>query len=657
MNSSDEMKAVNAIRFLSIDMIEKAKSGHPGLPIDAAPMAYVLWEKLMNFNPEDPHWLNRDRFVLSAGHGSALLYSLLYFNQYHVSLDDIKKFRQLGSRTPGHPEFNHTDGVDATTGPLAQGLGMAVGMAIAERHLANLYNRPSYEIINHYTYALVGDGDLMEGLSHEALNIAGDKKLSKLIVLYDSNDISLDGPLDLSTEENVEERVKAAGWDYQLVDDGNDLTAIQTAIKNAQRTDQPSFIEVKTIIGYGTPLAGTNKIHGAAMGPENVAKTRKNYHWDLAPFEFSKDIYDTYANYVNLKSVNYSEWQDLFNKYSYEYPEEAGQLKKQTLNVKDIKTSYQPGDEIATRVASSELLQQIADKNPQFWGGAADLSSSNKTYLKDKGDFTDANPSGRNIFFGVREFGMGTAVNGINLHGGSRSFGSTFFVFSDYMKAAIRLAAIQHLPSIFIYSHDSLAVGEDGPTHEPIEQLAGLRAIPNINVIRPADANETEAAWKVIGNTTDKPSILVTSRQKLPVLKETINAPVEKGGYILSNSKADTPDGILIASGSEVHLALEAQDKLSEQNFDVRVVSMPSIELFNRQSQAYKDSVLPLEVEHRVAIEMGTSFVWAQFTGLKGAIIGVDRFGASGKGPEVVDSYGFNTENIVNTFKKLWDKF
>lgn len=657
MSSPDEMKAVNALRFLSIDMIEKAKSGHPGLPIDAAPMAYVLWEKMMNFNPKDPKWLNRDRFVLSAGHGSALLYSLLHFNKFSVSMDDIKQFRQLGSMTPGHPEFGHTEGIDATTGPLAQGLGMAVGMAIAERHLANVYNRPEYNIIDHYTYALVGDGDLMEGLSHEALNIAGDKKLSKLIVLYDSNDISLDGPLSLSTEEDVAGRVKAAGWDYSYVKDGNDLDAIQSAIESAKRTDQPSFIEVKTVIGYGTPLAGTNKVHGAAMGPENVEKTRENYHWDLAPFEFSKDIYDMYDNFVNLKSVAYSDWKDLFNKYSYEYPAEAGQLRANTLDTSSIKTSYKPGDEIATRVASSELLQQVADKNPQFWGGAADLSSSNKTYLKDDGDFTDENPIGRNIFFGVREFGMGAAVNGINLHGGSRAFGSTFFVFSDYMKAAIRLAAIQHLPSIFIYSHDSLAVGEDGPTHEPIEQLVGLRAIPNVNVIRPADANETEAAWKVIGETTDKPNILVTSRQKLPVLKETLAAPVAKGGYILSNSTVATPDGILIASGSEVHLALEAQNKLSELNFDVRVVSMPCIELFNRQSQEYRDSVLPPDVEHRVAIEMGTSFVWSQFTGLKGAIIGVDRFGASGKGPKVVDSYGFNTENVVNTFKKLWDKF
>lgn len=528
---------------------------------------------------------------------------------------------------------------------------------MAERHLAAVYNRPGYNIIDHYTYALVGDGDLMEGLSQEAINIAGNKKLSKLVVLYDSNNISLDGPLDLSTSENAAGRFKAAGWDYSLVQDGNDLAEIEAAIKAAKKSDRPSIIEVKTVIGYGTPLQGTNKVHGAAIGEDNVKATRKFYNWDLAPFEFTKDIYDQYQGYLDIKSVQYQKWQDLYRKYSLEFTNEVSQLTAKTLDTADIKTSYKTGDEIATRNVSSELMQQIAKKNPQFWGGAADLSSSNKTYLSDDGNFTDGNPIGRNIFFGVREFGMATAINGINLHGGSRAFGSTFFVFSDYLKAAIRLAALQKLPSTFVFSHDSLAVGEDGPTHEPVEQLTGLRAIPNVNLFRPADAHETEAAWKFIGNTTDKPSILVTSRQKLPVLAETEDAPIEKGGYILSDAKNGTPDGILIACGSEVQLAMNAQKELEKQNFDVRVVSMPSIEIFNRQPQSYKDKVLPPEVENRIAIEMGTSFVWNQFTGLKGTVIGVNKFGTSGKGPEVVDKYGFNTAHVIEVFKQQWDKF
>lgn len=649
-----EMQAIDALRFLSVDMIQKAGSGHPGVAIGAAPMAYALWEKVMKFNPADSKWLNRDRFVLSAGHGSSLLYSLLYFNGFGLTIDDIKQFRQLGSKTPGHPEYGHTEGVDATTGPLSQGLAMAVGMALAEKHLAAVYNKPGYNVIDHYTYSLVGDGDLMEGLSEESLNIAGDKGLNKLIVLYDSNDVSLDGPLSLSTNENVKDRVEAAGWDYSRVENGNtDVDAILDAINAAKKTDKPSLIEVKTTIGYGAPGAGTHNVHGAPLGEEGVQKMREFYDWKLAPFEFTEEIHGFFDRAVTSKKPAYDEWKKMFDGYKEKYPEAASQLTTISLNVDGLETSYKPGDEIATRVASSEILQELAKNNPQFWGGAADLASSNKTYLADDGDFSADTPAGRNVFFGVREFGMATAVNGMNLHGGNRAYGSTFFVFTDYMRAAIRLAAIMHCPSIFIGSHDSIAVGEDGPTHEPIEQLASFRAMPDLNVIRPADANETLAAWKVIAKTTDRPSLLVTSRQKLPVLEQTIDAPVEKGAYIVSKEEGPQPDGILIAAGSEVSLALKAQKLLKEQGKDVRVVSMPSVNLFKEQDAEYQESILPKNIEKRMAIEMGASQSWYEFTGLHGKVMGIDRFGASGKGPKVIEEYGFTPEHVAEEFMEL----
>lgn len=649
-----EMQAVNALRFLSADMIEKANSGHPGVAIDASPMAYGLWEKVMNFNPEDSHWLNRDRFVLSAGHGSSLLYSLLYFNGFGLTIDDIKNFRQLGSKTPGHPEYGHTNGVDATTGPLSQGIAMAVGMAMAEKHLAAQYNKPGFPVIDHYTYSIIGDGDLMEGLSEEAINLAGDKGLSKLIVLYDSNDVSLDGPLSLSTNESVKERVLAAGWDYQLVKDGNtDVDAIVDAIRQAQKTDKPSMIEIKTIIGYGTPQQGTNAVHGSALGEENLAKMREFFDWQYAPFEIPASIQQFFDDAVADKRPVYDKWAKMFEEYAHKFPEEAKQLTRDDLDTDGISTEYKPGDEVATRVANSEVLGEVAKRNPQLWGGAADLFSSNKTYLKDDGNFTKDNPAGRNVFFGVREFGMAAAVNGMNLHGGNRAFGSTFFVFTDYLRAAVRLAALMHLPSIFIGTHDSIAVGEDGPTHEPIEQLTSFRAMPNLNVIRPADANETVSAWKLIGKTTDRPSMMVLTRQKLPVLKETVNAPVDKGAYIIADSQKETPDGILIAAGSEVSLALAAKEKLAAEGMDVRVVSMPVMNLFNEQPESYRESVLPKNVTKRMAIEMGASMSWYQYVGLNGKVMGIDRFGASGNGAKVVAKYGFTVDNVVNEFKKL----
>lgn len=649
-----EMQAVNALRFLSADMIEKANSGHPGIVIDASPMAYGLWEKVMNFNPEDSHWLNRDRFVLSAGHGSSLLYSLLYFNGFGLTTDDVKNFRQLGSKTPGHPEYGHTNGVDATTGPLSQGIAMAVGMAMAEKHLAAQYNKPGFPVIDHYTYSIIGDGDLMEGLSEEAINLAGDKGLSKLIVLYDSNDVSLDGPLSLSTNESVKERVLAAGWDYQLVKDGNtDVDAIVDAIRQAQKTDKPSMIEIKTIIGYGTPHQGTNAVHGSALGEENIAKMREFFDWQYAPFEFPESVKQFFDDAVADKRPVYDKWAKMFEEYAHKFPAEAKQLTRDDLDTDGIATEYKPGDEVATRVANSEVLGEVAKRNPQLWGGAADLFSSNKTYLKDDGNFTKDNPAGRNVFFGVREFGMAAAVNGMNLHGGNRAFGSTFFVFTDYLRAAVRLAALMHLPSIFIGTHDSIAVGEDGPTHEPIEQLTSFRAMPNLNVIRPADANETVSAWKLIGKTTDRPTMMVLTRQKLPVLKETVNAPVDKGAYIIADSQKDTPDGILIAAGSEVSLALAAKEKLAAEGMDVRVVSMPVMNLFNEQPESYRESVLPKNVTKRMAIEMGASMSWYQYVGLNGKVLGIDRFGASGNGAKVVAQYGFTVDNVVNEFKKL----
>lgn len=649
-----EMQAVNALRFLSADMIEKANSGHPGVAIDASPMAYGLWEKVMNFNPEDPKWLNRDRFVLSAGHGSSLLYSLLYFNGFGLTIDDVKNFRQLGSKTPGHPEYGHTAGVDATTGPLSQGIAMAVGMAMAEKHLAAQYNKPDFPVIDHYTYSIIGDGDLMEGLSEEAINLAGDKGLSKLIVLYDSNDISLDGPLSLSTNENVKERVLAANWDYQLVENGDtDVDAIVDAIRKAQKTDKPSMIEIKTTIGYGTPQQGTNAVHGSALGEENIAKMREFYDWKYAPFEIPAEIQQFFDDAVADKRSAYNDWSKMFEEYAHQFPAEAKQLTRDDLDTEGLATSYKPGDAIATRVASSEVLGEVAKRNPQLWGGAADLFSSNKTYLKDDGNFTKDNPAGRNVFFGVREFGMAAAVNGMNLHGGNRAFGSTFFVFTDYLRAAVRLAALMHLPSIFIGTHDSIAVGEDGPTHEPIEQLTSFRAMPNLNVIRPADANETVSAWKLIGKTTDRPTMLVLTRQKLPVLKETVDAPVDKGAYIVADSEKETPDGILLAAGSEVALALAAKKKLAEEGQDVRVVSVPVMNLFNEQPASYRESVLPKNVTKRLAIEMGASMSWYQYVGLDGKVLGIDRFGASGNGDKVVEQFGFTADNVVNEFKKL----
>lgn len=651
-NAADQL-AVTALRMMSVDMIERANSGHPGSPLGMAPLAYTTWERFMNFEPTDPQWLNRDRFVLSGGHCSALLYSLLHFNGFDLPLAEIKNFRQLGSKTPGHPEYQLTAGVDCSTGPLGQGLGMAVGMAMAERHLAAMYNRPEFPIIDHYTYCVVGDGDLMEGISEEAINLAGKNQLAKLIVLYDSNDVTLDGPLDLSTRENVAKRVEAAGWDYQRVEDGDDLLSISRAIKRAQQASRPSLIEVKTIIGEGSLAAGTNKVHGNPLGKESMAATRQYYGWDYEPFNYPVEVYERFNQQLEIKHRAYQEWQQLFNDYQLTYPNEAVALEKQSLDTTTLVSHHQVGEQVSTRVANAETLQDLAAANSNLWGGAADLFASNKTNLKTADAFNSYNYRGRNIYFGVREFGMATATNGINLHGGSRAYCSTFMAFSDYLKPAIRLAALQHLPSIFIFTHDSLAVGEDGPTHEPVEQLAMLRTIPNVQVFRPADSNETIAAWKVIAATTDRPSIIIASRQNLPVLAETIQADAERGAYIAAKETTRL-DGIILASGSELSLALSAKQVLADKyDQDVRVVSVLSMERFNAQSQEYQRAILPATARRRLAVEMATPNLWYQYVGLDGDVIGVDRFGMSGNGPTITAQYGFTVENIIKRYLAL----
>lgn len=644
--TDQDQQAVDALRFMSMDMIERAHSGHPGSPMGMAPLAYTLWEKFLCFNPNDPQWLNRDRFVLSGGHCSALLYSLLHFNGFDLSLEDIKSFRQLGSRTPGHPEYRLTPGVDASTGPLGQ------GFAMAERHLALQYNKPGYSIIDHYTYSIVGDGDLMEGVADEAMSLAGKNRLGRLIVLYDSNDVSLDGPLNLSNNENAGERFKAAHWDYQLVEDGTDMNAIARAISRAQKSPQPSLIEVKTIIGYNSPNEGTNKVHGNPLGADNLAVTRENYQWEDPPFEYPDSVYQQFAQYVMGKKERYNEWQALFADYQRAFPAKAKQLVAQRLDIRDLANHYRPGEKVSTRVANSMAMQDLAKRYPQLWGGSADLFSSNKTLLKDYDAFKPANYGGRNIYFGVREFAMAAAINGINLHGGSRAYCSTFMVFSDYLKAAIRLAALQQLPSIFILTHDSLMVGEDGPTHEPVEQLAMLRTIPNVQVFRPADANELVAVWQTIAKTTDRPSVIIASRQDLPVLSETVGAVCERGAYVAADTHK--PQGIIMASGSELSLALAARDRLAKQhNIHVRVVSMVSMERFNQQSAAYREQILPGRIRTCLAVEMASPAMWGQYVGLDGDVIGVDQFGQSGDGQTIADQYGFTVDNVVKHFLDL----
>ncbi|MBY0200180.1 transketolase [Priestia megaterium] len=655
--------SIDTIRTLSIDAIEKVRSGHPGMPMGAAPMAHTLWAKFMNYNPSNPNWFNRDRFVLSAGHGSMLLYSLLHLTGYDLSLDDLKNFRQWGSKTPGHPEFGHTPGVDATTGPLGQGIAMAVGMAMAERHLASTYNRENLNVIDHYTYSICGDGDLMEGVSAEAASLAGHLKLGRLVVMYDSNDISLDGDLHMSFSESVANRFKSYGWQVLRVEDGNDVEAIAKALTEAKANEeQPTLIEVKTIIGYGSPnKGGKSDSHGSPLGPDELKLVKEQYNWNYEEEFYIPEEVKLY--FKQLKEVSERKeqvWNELFAKYRETYPTLAEELQKSIKGElperwdMDIPIYRIGEDKLATRASSGEVLNALAKNVPQLFGGSADLASSNKTLLKGEGNFSSADYSGRNIWFGVREFAMGAAVNGMALHGGVKVFGATFFVFSDYLRPAIRLAALMKLPVIYVFTHDSIAVGEDGPTHEPIEQLASLRAMPGVSTIRPAEGNETAAAWKLAVESKEEPTVLVLTRQDLPTLATSEKAyeGVKKGAYIISEAK-NKAEGLLLASGSEVSLAVQAQKVLEQEGIYVSVVSMPSWDRFEKQSNSYKESILPKNLKARLGIEMGSSQGWSRYVGDNGNVLAIDQFGASGNGDKLIQEYGFTVENVISHFKKL----
>lgn len=653
--------SINAIRFLGVDAIEKSKSGHPGIVMGAAPMAYSLYSQHLRINPKEPHWINRDRFILSAGHGSMLLYALLHLSGFEeMTLDEIKNFRQWGSKTPGHPEFCHTAGVDGTTGPLGQGISTAVGFAQAERYLAAKYNKENFTIFDHYTYVICGDGDLMEGVSGEAASYAGQQKLDKLIVLYDSNDINLDGPTSETFTENVRARYEAYGWQTQLVEDGTDVAAISRAIEAAKQSGQPSLIEVKTVIGFGSPnKAGSNAAHGAPLGPDEAAATRKALGWDYAPFEIPQAVYDDFREQVADRGQSaYASWQQLVADYQAAYPELAREVDaiiagRDAVEIKEADFPvYDNGFSQATRNSSQDAINAAAAVLPNFLGGSADLAHSNMTLIKEDGLQDAEHPLNRNIQFGVREFAMGAILNGMALHGGLRVYGGTFFVFSDYLKAAIRLSALQGLPVTYVFTHDSIAVGEDGPTHEPIEHLAGLRAIPNLTVIRPADARETQAAWYEALTSKDRPTALVLTRQNLEVEEGSSFTAVSKGAYVTYETGPDF-DTILLASGSEVNLAVKAAKALAQKGGKIRVVSVPSTELFDQQEESYKEEILPNKIRRRLAIEMAASQPWYKYVGLDGKVMGIDRFGASAPAAEVIDNYGFTVDQIIQLVDSL----
>ncbi len=662
MSELDQL-SINTLRFLAVDAVDKAKSGHPGAPLGDAPMAYVLWHKFMRHNPLNSHWANRDRFVLSNGHASAMLYALLHLSGYKLSLEDVKQFRQWGSKTPGHPEYHHTDGVEVTTGPLGQGFANGVGMAAAEKHLAAVYNKPGFDIVDHYTYVICGDGDLMEGVSHEAASLAGTLQLGKMIYLYDDNLISLDGPTDLSFTEDVIERFEGYHWHTQFVDDGNDLDAISRAIENAKAvTDKPSLIAVRTIIGYGSPLAGTNKAHGEPLGLEHTKETKKKLGWDheetfYIPDEAAKNWHQIIDNGKKYEA----EWNELFAKYKAEYPELAAQFERTYEGrlpegwEKSLPVFPADSKPVATRTAGNTIMNSFAKVLPEVFGGAADLTASTKTILKDGGNF-HVEPAGRNVFFGVREFAMCAMVNGMAVHGGVIPYGSTFFVFSDYCKPAIRLASLMKSHSIFVFTHDSIALGEDGPTHQPIEHLMALRAVPELIDLRPADANEASAAWGV-ALSSHAPSFFALSRQDLPILdsdKYKVFEGVKKGAYILEQG-GDKPDLLIVGTGAEVWTALNGAKALKEQGINARVVSMPSWRLFEQQSDAYKDEIFPAHLP-KLAIEAGATLGWWKWVGRHGEVIGLDRFGASAPGTKSLEELGFSTENVVKQAKVILER-
>ena len=655
-----DMKSVNAIRVLSADAIQKANSGHPGLPLGSAAMAYELWAKHMKHNPADPNWANRDRFILSGGHGSALLYSLLHLFGYGLTIDDMKNFRQLGSKTPGHPEYGHTVGVEATTGPLGAGMAMAVGMAMAEDHLAATFNKEGYPVVDHYTFVLGGDGCMMEGISYEAFSLAGSLGLGKLIVLYDSNNISIEGNTNIAFRENVQERFRAFGFQTLLVKDGNDLEEISKAIEEAKAdTTRPTMIEVKTKIGFGCPAKeGKASAHGEPLGAENVAALRKNLGWDIEEsFVIPQDVYDNCKKIAEENAKEEEAWNAMFADYAQKYPEmkelwDTYHDKKRAEKLWDNTEFWKvPEKAEATRSLSGKLINIMKEELPNMFGGAADLAPSTKTYMADMGDYSKENPSGNNIHFGIRELAMAAIGNGIALHGGLRPFVSTFFVFSDYVKPMARLSALMGLPLTYVLTHDSIGVGEDGPTHEPIEQLAMFRAMPNFTVYRPADATETAAAWYYAATSEKTPTALVLSRQNLPQL-EGSGREALKGGYVVAKETKAVPDAIVIASGSEVQLGIEAKKILAEEGVDIRVVSMPSMDVFEQQSQEYKEEILPKNVRARVAVEALSGFGWDKYTGLDGEIISMKSFGASAPGNLLFEHFGITTEAVVAAVKK-----
>ncbi|MBA3060813.1 MAG: transketolase, partial [Nitrospirae bacterium] len=675
----DEL-CINTIRMLSVDMVEEANSGHPGMPMGAAPMAYVLWTRFLKHNPENPKWHDRDRFVLSAGHGSALLYSLLHLTGYDLPIEEIKRFRQWGSKTPGHIEYGDTPGVECTTGPLGQGFGMGVGMAIAERFFAAKFNQPGHEIVNHFTYAIVSDGDLMEGIASEAASLAGHFKLGKLIYLYDNNHISLSGETKLTFTEDVCKRFEAYGWHVQNVEDGNDIEAVSEAVKKAQEeTERPSLISVRTHIGYGSPhKQDTFEVHGSPLGHDEVTATKNNLGWPLEPkFYIPKEALAQFRKAVDRGARLESEWKEKFNSYRKTYPKFASEwdnmmnFKFPDAWDKDIPVFPPDPKGIATRSASGKVMNEIANHIPSLIGGSADLNPSTNTELKGKGNFqfpdsADKNVQGAasgewgyggaNIAFGVREHAMGSISNGMALHGGLIPFAGTFLIFSDYMRPAIRLAALMKLHVIYVFTHDSLALGEDGPTHQPVEQLSSLRAMPGLTVIRPADANEAAKAWEIAVTHKHGPVALIFTRQKVPVIdrdKYESAEGVKRGGYILADSAPHNPEVILIATGSEAHIALEAYERLKTENIKARVVNMASWELFEGQSEEYKNKVLPRDIKARVSVEAGSTHGWHKYIGLDGIAIGVDHFGASAPGEILLEKFGFTTENIVEKAKKV----
>lgn len=650
-----DLKSINTIRALSADTIQNANSGHPGIALGSAPVSFTLWSKYLKHNPKNPNWQNRDRFILSAGHGSSLLYSLLHLFGYGIEIEDLKQFRQLNSKTPGHPEYKHTTGVEVTTGPLGQGIANAVGMAMAENHLASKFNKEGFPIVDHYTYALCGDGCLMEGVAYEAISLAGTLGLSKLIVLYDSNNITIEGDTNIAFRENVIKRFEACGWDTQIVEDGNNVEDIAKAIENAKKSDKPSLIEIKTIIGYGAPnKAGKASAHGEPLGKEEILALKENLGLENKEFFVAEDVSNYLSQIIANLEKQEEEWNSLLEKYKNTHKElfeeyENWHKDEFIKQLENDESFWNYTEEMATRQSSELILNKIAKVMPNLFGGSADLAPSNKSVMKDRGEYSKENPEGDNIHFGIREHAMTAIANGIYLHGGLRPYIAGFFVFSDYMKPSLRLSALMQLPVVSILTHDSIGVGEDGPTHQPIEHLAALRSIPNYTVIRPCDTNETAAAWYLAITRKTSPTALIFTRQNTKPLGNAKEAL--KGGYIIKDF--EKPDLIIIATGSEVAISMEASDILAKEGIFARVVSMPSFEIFEEQTQEYKNSVLPKNITKRLAVEASSSFGWHKYIGLEGDTVTMDTFGESAPYDKLFEKYGFTPENIVNKAKAL----